>query len=53
MNNIEQKVVEINLQILEYSRYLKYAKDEDTRQSMVNDIVRLEVARDIWLQFLS
>lgn len=53
MNNIEQKVVEINLQILELERYCKYTKDPETLDSIAKDIEVLLVKRDIWLSFLS
>ena len=53
MNNIEEKVLEINLQLLTLHKYLKYAKDMEVKASILNDILTLEAKRDIWLTFLS
>lgn len=53
MNGIEEKVIEINMQIMMLEQYLQYAKEPETIESLQNDIETLEAKRDIWLSFLS
>lgn len=53
MDGIEEKVIEINMQILLLEQYLQYAKEPETIESLQNDIDVLVAKRDIWLSFLS
>ena len=53
MDGIEEKVIEINMQILLLKQYLQYAKEPETIESLQNDIDVLVAKRDIWLSFLS
>lgn len=53
MNGIEEKVIEINMQIMMLEQYLQYAKEPETIESLQNDIDTLLAKRDIWLSFLS
>ena len=53
MDGIEEKVIEINLKIIMLEQYLQYAKDQETIESLQNDIDTLLAKRDIWLSFLS
>ena len=53
MDGIEEKVLEINLQIMLLEQYLQYAKEPETIESLQNDIDVLVAKRDIWLSFLS
>lgn len=53
MDGIEEKVIEINLQIMMLEQYLQYAKEPETIESLQNDIDVLMAKRDIWLTFLS
>lgn len=53
MNNIEAMVRELDYEIEKLERYIKYAKDEKTRESIKEEIVTLQIKKDIWLSFLS
>ena len=53
MENIIDRVYEIEAQIATLQHWIQYAKDEGTIESLQNDIEILEAKKDIWLAFLS
>lgn len=53
MENIIDKVHEIDEQILTLKHWVQYTKDQETKESLLNDIEILEAKKDIWLAFLS
>lgn len=53
MENIIDKVHEIDERILTLKHWIRYAPDPETQESLLNDIEILEAKKDIWLAFLS
>ena len=53
MNNIEQIVKDLNNRLILLEKYLCYARDPETIQSLEDDIAATNAQLDIWTSFLS
>ena len=49
---ITEEIVKINYRLIELERYLKYAKEADTRVSLCEDIMELRLKKDIYYGLL-